>query len=126
MSKSFLDSRAAMVGVGVLAVAVVGYFVAKKIGGAAGAAAKAVGTAINPTSDQNLAYRAVTGIGAAVTGSDSWSLGSWLYDVTHPNDGKELTATTPPFVQDAQRLRDGAANTNSLWGPLGSVDLRTN
>lgn len=28
-------------------------------------------------------------------GNSGWSLGSWLYDVTHPSDGT-LTTTTPP------------------------------
>lgn len=40
----------------------------------------AVGQAINPASDQNIVNKAVTAAGAALTGDDSFSLGSWLYD----------------------------------------------
>lgn len=40
--------------------------------------------AVNPASDQNLAYRGVNAVGGAVSGDKNWSLGSWLYDATHP------------------------------------------
>lgn len=51
----------------------------------AGDAVAAVGTAVNPTSDQNLAYRGVNGVGQAISGDDDWSLGSWMYDVMNPD-----------------------------------------
>ena len=44
---------------------------------------KQIGAAVNITSDQNLAYKGVNAVGAAVTGDTSFSLGSWLYDLTH-------------------------------------------
>lgn len=40
-------------------------------------------TSLNPTSDQNLAYRGVNGVGAAVTGDQGFSLGSYIYDLFH-------------------------------------------
>lgn len=47
--------------------------------------------AIKPTSDQNLIYKGVNAVGGAVTGdtSGNWSLGSWLYDVTHPTQAPQ-------------------------------------
>jgi len=46
------------------------------------------------------------------------ALGSWFYDVTHgeydPNKG---------YITDASVLRQGAQNTDSLWGRLGGVQL---
>jgi len=45
-----------------------------------------VGAAINPASDQNLAYRGVNAIGSGITGDSSWTLGGWIYDVTHPSE----------------------------------------
>jgi hypothetical protein len=48
------------------------YLAARKIGGAAGQAAQAVGDAINPTKDTNLAYRGVNAVGAALGGGESW------------------------------------------------------
>ena len=38
---------------------------------------------LNPVSDQNLAYRGVNGIGAALTGEEDFRLGRWIYDITH-------------------------------------------
>lgn len=38
---------------------------------------------IKPTSDQNLINQGVNAVGAAVSGSKSWTLGGWIYDVTH-------------------------------------------
>jgi len=55
------------------------YLLAPRIKAALGA----IGTAVNPTSDQNIFYRGTNAVGAAVTGKDSFSLGSWLYDLTH-------------------------------------------
>ena len=50
------------------------------------ATALAVGAAqaVNPTSDQNVAYKSVNAVGASITGQKDFNLGSWLYDVTHP------------------------------------------
>lgn len=50
----------------------------------AGNAASTVGTAVNPMSDQNLAYRGVNAAGASLTGRDDFNLGSWTYDVAPP------------------------------------------
>lgn len=47
--------------------------------------AKAVGTAINPADPENLANKAVTSVGKAVSGNDNWSLGVSIYDYTHNN-----------------------------------------
>jgi len=38
---------------------------------------------VNPASEQNLVYQGVSGIGQAVSGRKDWSLGTWLYDITH-------------------------------------------
>lgn len=71
--------------VGVLAAGVALYVYSQKnkIADAAGA----VVDAVNPASPENLAYRGVNGIGAALTGEESFTLGGWIYDVTHPNEG---------------------------------------
>ena len=52
----------------------------------ASAAAVAAGSAINPVNPDNIFYGGVNEIGGAIAGEKSWSLGSWLYDVTHPNE----------------------------------------
>lgn len=75
---------------GAAAVGVV-YFSYKKLTGAAGEAFDAAtgfaSTTLNPASDQNLIYKGVNAVGAAATGDTSggWSLGGWIYDITHPD-----------------------------------------
>lgn len=52
-----------------------------------------VAGALNPVSDQNIFYRATNAVGGAVAGDESFSLGSWIYDLTHPE---------PPAITDAE------------------------
>lgn len=71
----------AVAGATLIAAAVALYtFVKDEVGAAAGA----VGNAVNPTSDTNLAYRGVNAVGEVLTGDPSFSLGSWLYDQFNP------------------------------------------
>lgn len=53
-----------------------------------GAALGTVGNAINPLNNDNVFYSSVNAVGASIAGvpRDSWSLGSWIYDITHPNE----------------------------------------
>lgn len=86
--------------------AVVGvvYYGYKKLSGAAGEAlgnaastiTETVTTTLNPASDKNIIYKGVNAVGGAVSGSDSWSLGSWIYDITHPEE-----STAPPVSSPA-------------------------
>ena len=80
----FLNTKAAAYGAVILVGGALLYWVANKVIDKAAGAASAVGNAVNPTSDKNLAYRGVNGVGAVLTGDPSWSLGSWLYDVFNP------------------------------------------
>lgn len=101
------------VAVALLGVAGTLYFLfGKQIKDAAAAAANAV----NPTSDKNLAYRGVNAVGEVLSGDESFSLGSWLYDVTHPNEGK-LISTTPPYVPRSTAVKEEAAWYERLLGP---------
>lgn len=43
---------------------------------------------LNPASDKNIAYSGVNSLGAVLSGDSSFSLGSWIYDVTHPSASK--------------------------------------
>lgn len=112
-----------LTGTGVLAVAGIGalalaWFKRDAIAASVGSAAQA----INPASDQNLAYRGVNAVGAAVTGSESFSLGSWLYEVFNPNqpDPTAPVATRPRLTtgdfarmdrQGGQQSSNGEPNT---------------
>ncbi len=48
---------------------------------------------LNPASADNIVHRAVTSAGAAVTGDDSWTLGTWIYDKLHPAAATSIAAT---------------------------------
>lgn len=91
--------------------------------------------AVDPTSDNNLAYRGVNAVGSSITGDSSFSLGSWLYDLTHDTEAearmiretpKRPAARPAPFVgppepTQAERERAAAAAagattwTNAGW-----------
>jgi len=50
-------------------------------------AVEAAGDAVNPVDKDNIFHSGVNAVGAAVSGKEGWSLGGWVYDVTHPNRG---------------------------------------
>jgi hypothetical protein len=83
-----------VVGLAAVGVVVLVYLKREAIAEAAGDAARAVGNAVNPASPENLAYRGVNGIGAAVTGDDSWNLGGAVWELF--NDGPDINAPPPP------------------------------
>lgn len=101
-----LPSQTALVGGVAVAGLLLWWFVqkgnAKAVGGAVGSAAvdlitgtvggvvKETGTtvfgnanALVPQSPDNLAYGGINALGSAATGDQNFSLGSWLYNVTH-------------------------------------------
>lgn len=43
---------------------------------------------LNPASDTNPVYSAVSAAGEKITGTQGWNLGGWIYDVTHPDPAK--------------------------------------
>jgi len=68
-----------MGGVILAAIAAVAYVAWK----GAAVAKQVVTKDLNPASTDNLAYRGVNGLGAAISGDRSFSLGSAIYDATH-------------------------------------------
>ncbi len=53
------------------------------------AAASEALEAIAPTNPDNVFYGGVNALGRALSGDPAWTLGGWLYDVTHPSSGLE-------------------------------------
>lgn len=45
--------------------------------------------AVSPTNPDNVFYGGVNALGRALSGDPAWTLGGWLYDVTHPSSGLE-------------------------------------
>lgn len=69
--------------------AVAAYFIYKK-------GTKLVTETFNPASDRNVVYDGVVGgIGRAISDDEHWSLGTWIYDITHSDDDPTETGTTP-------------------------------
>lgn len=94
MNLSTSDSLklAAIVGVGVLA-----FIVARKALGLAEKGAELVGDglqAINPTNPENIFAEAVNDLGGALADDPDWSLGVWLYELTHDDEMAEPDRTT--------------------------------
>lgn len=52
---------------------------------------------LNPASSDNLVNRAVTGVGATLTGDPNWTLGGAIFDLTHndPDDPSRNTVLDP-------------------------------
>jgi len=65
--------------------AVAGLYLYSQKGKIAAAAGDVVDS-VNPASPENLAYRGVNGIGSTITGDEAFTLGGWIYDITHPNE----------------------------------------
>ncbi|MBO9490740.1 hypothetical protein J7384_10245 [Endozoicomonas sp. G2_1] len=63
----------------VIAIAVIGaaalYYSSKK--------AADVGQAVNPVNDDNIFNQGVLSVGRKITGNPHWTLGGWIYDITH-------------------------------------------
>lgn len=51
--------------------------------GVIGGAYDALPSAVKPSSPDNIVYRGVNGIGGAISGERDWTLGGWIYDITH-------------------------------------------
>ncbi len=92
------------IGAGVLllgGVAMLIYTIKSKASNALGVVANAV----NPTSPDNIAYHTIntsfgSSEGAGANADGSWSLGGWLYDVTHPETAQAVANITKPiYVQ---------------------------
>lgn len=48
--------------------------------------------AVNPVSDDNLAYRGVNAIGGVLTQDEEFNLGRWLWEITNPEAAERLRA----------------------------------
>lgn len=99
----------------VAAGAAVLYIVAKKAGGQAAQLASRVGTAINPASPDNVVNQGVNAVGRAVTGSDSWTLGGWIYDSTHSDPMSTPSTRTPPIAPPQDPIL-----TSPVYDPMGN------
>jgi hypothetical protein len=88
-----------------------GYRKLSRVAGAAGDALASIGesavnvasTTLNPASTENAIYKGTNAIGSALVtdpagpgknADGSWSLGGWIYDVTHP-DPMALPPSSP-------------------------------
>jgi len=62
---------------------------------------------LNPASDTNPVYSAVSAAGEAVTGTKGWNLGGWIYDITHPE---------PAASDKANYATTDGYNYGGIWG----------
>ena len=90
--------------------AAAGVVLAKKIAKGAEKAAAAV----DPTNPDNVANSAVTAVGREISGDSAWTLGGWVYDVTHSDEDFSKTPTKKE-IEDKQKDEAGLFG----WGFLG-------
>lgn len=93
------------------------YFIGRKVAGAIPGAASAVGQAINPVNPDNIFAGSVNAVGGALSGQDDWSLGSWVYDVTHEEYDPNAPAQAARRADTAAQGRE--AGFHDSWS-LGS------
>jgi hypothetical protein len=74
-----LNSKAGMVSVVVMGALVLVAFVATK----AEETISDTASAINPLNNNNIFASGVNGVGQKLSGNNNWSLGGWIYDITH-------------------------------------------
>ena len=56
-----------------------------------------IGRWLNPASSENVAYQGVNAVGSELSGDDSWTLGGWFYDLTHPHEKYKLNPEQAPY-----------------------------
>lgn len=57
------------------------------LSGRPAAAVKAAGQAVNPVNPENIFYEGTNAVGGAISGRENFSLGVWLYEVIHGENG---------------------------------------
>lgn len=73
-------------GIGGTAKAITSGIITGVVSGASGVIAgayEAVPESVKPSSENNIIYKGLGGIGATISGDKNWTLGGWIYDITH-------------------------------------------
>ena len=91
------DRSLLWLGVGLGLVLIIG---AAWAGKKAVAAVGDVAQAVNPLNPDNVFAGAVNATGAAVSGNPDFSLGAWLWELTHPGQAARDAAITAPVTLD--------------------------
>lgn len=68
-----------------------------------------IGRWLNPASRENVAYQGVNAVGSELSGDDSWTLGGWFYDLTHPYQEYEMNPSQAPMwwlLENPEYLND--------------------
>lgn len=78
-----LNSKVAVVGAVTVATLITAYLIKAQAQKAAGAALES----INPLNNDNIFSSGVDAVGAKLSGNKYWSLGGWIYNITHSGGG---------------------------------------
>lgn len=71
--------------------------------------------AINPLSNQNLAYKGVNSVGEKLTGDSNFTLGGWLYDINPFANHYDPTAPATP-TKKTPAVADNLIDYNQVSG----------
>lgn len=100
--------------------AVVAAYLLYKVATKGAKLASEVGTALNPADSQNIVNRGVNGIGAAISGDTNWTLGGWVYDITH--QPKEEKAPEVSALTKEQKISLGKPIQEWKYSAPGTTD----
>ena len=95
------------VGVAGVVLLAAGWYAKKKLSAAATAAAPY----INPADPRNMAYSGVNAVGHVLTGDSNFTLGGWIYDITHPS----VAENSVPVVMGPLPYDFGVINPSEGW-----------
>lgn len=107
-----------------------GFFLVRKIAGAAGAGVQQAAIFLNPADPGNLVNRGVTAVGSALVtdpegpgknADGSWTLGGYFYDIFHPTEVAAVKNISKPVnvsntaVTSRQTYADTVASNSAGW-----------
>lgn len=98
--------------------------VAGGVGSASNAAGRVVGSAasvVSPTNPENVFYGLVNGVGQGITGRDSFTLGGWLYDLTHPEDPGPAVVQLPPAAPVRKPQPVATTPAETVWQRIAAA-----
>ena len=78
LTKIAASNTGAVIAIGVVGAALI-YYAGKK----ANETVVTVGNAVNPINNDNIFASGVDAVGAKLSGNENWTLGGWIYDITH-------------------------------------------
>lgn len=86
-----------------------------KTGQAVDAVGEVVAKDLNPANKNNIINKGVSSLGATISGNDNWTLGGWVYDVTHPREADIINPNLAATVSTGDNIEAVVGDTVNLY-----------